>query len=148
MSEYFFRRYRNGERMAEDVRITQAATLEEASLAASRIVAQYNDGTVLVSECEVDLRAELAAERELREREKDAAVAMLQVKIDAIAAERESAETYKRTYMELHKRCCGAVAERDALREQRDALRRVLERLGVNPSVWSDAALNKGGGDV
>lgn len=63
MSEYFFRRYRNGERMAEDVRITQAATLEEASLAASRIAAQYRDGTVLVSECEVDLRAELAALR-------------------------------------------------------------------------------------
>lgn len=44
MSEYFFRRYRNGERMAEDVRITQAATLEEASLAASRIAAALNNG--------------------------------------------------------------------------------------------------------
>lgn len=65
MSEYFFRRYRNGERMAEDVRITQAATLEEASLAASRIAAQYRDGTVLVSEREVDLRAERDALRAL-----------------------------------------------------------------------------------
>ena len=65
MDEYFFRRYRNGKRMAEDVRITKATTLEEACLSASRIAAQYNDGTTLVYEPDVAerdaLRAELAA---------------------------------------------------------------------------------------
>lgn len=80
MSEYFFRRYCNGTRMAEDVRIIQATTLEEACLSASRIAAQYKDGTALVYEPDSELwahkqlaqdrvlidalRAELAAERE------------------------------------------------------------------------------------
>lgn len=80
MSEFFFRRYRNGQRMAEDVVIEREETLEDACVAASRMAAQYKDGTTLVydenpvrnSESETyynlvadnaRLRAELAAEK-------------------------------------------------------------------------------------
>lgn len=121
MSEYFFRRYRNGQRMAENVRITQAATLEEACLSASRIAAQYNDGTVLVSECGVDLRAELATERD-----------RVKAAYEELGATRNIRDKYERERLTL----------RAVLREA---------RLRVFPSDYLrsriDAALNKGGTD-
>lgn len=122
MSEYFFRRYRNGERMAEDVRITQAATLEEASLAASRIAAQYRDGTVLVSEREVDLRAELAAEeRRIAVMAKE--IAELRSRPDALRADKAEAELD---------------ALRELLREATDKLQPISALVDMTPSGFPD----------
>ncbi len=104
------------------------------------------------------LRAELAAERDLREREKEAAVAMLQVKIDALAAERTlrgMIETSERMKLEALE---AAEAERDRLRE---LLREAREYTGyaafygdrieadhaADLCARIDAALNKGGED-
>jgi hypothetical protein len=66
MTEYLFRRYRNGRRMAEDVRITGAPAFEDACVTASRIAAQYKDGTTLVYEPEAELAAEREAHAETR----------------------------------------------------------------------------------
>ena len=135
MSEYFFRRYRNGERMAEDVRITQAATLEEATLAASRIAAQYRDGTVLVSECEVDLRAEVEV--------KNAALE----KMDSDARWRISDLEHDLTDMRL--RAEHAENKRDELRELLKKARPYVYGKTISDRELEeeiDALLNKGGG--
>ena len=111
MSEYFFRRYRNGERMAEDVRISQAATLEEACLSASRIAAQYKDGTALVYEPDSELWAhkQMAQDRSL---------------IDTLRAELAAMERRARTFEVANVKI---LAERDALRAQLDEARDALE---------------------
>lgn len=135
MSEYFFRRYRNGAHMAEGVRITQAQTLDEACLLASKIAARYKDGTTLVYELddETYARAELAAER-------------------------ADKEYWRGEQENVWDRCRAAEAERDALRE---LLREAREYTGyaafygdrieadhaVDLCARINAAMNKGGGD-
>lgn len=81
------------------------------------------------------LRAELAAERELREREKDAAVAMLQVKIDALASERKAKTIYYDEWQDANN-------ERDALREQLAEAREALEPFAKMESSWDASKFN------
>lgn len=78
------------------------------------------------------LRAELAAERELREREKDAAVAMLQVKIDALASERKAKTIYYDEWQD-------AITENNDLRA---LLREARETLFAATVLISDQGFN------
>lgn len=88
------------------------------------------------------LRAELAAERDLREREKDAAVAMLQVKIDALASERKLKTIYYDEWQDANN-------ENEALRALLREARPYVSHHGSERTndllARIEAALNKGG---